>query len=77
MFPVLALMVEFCVGIVTVDALELARIFSQAKNFMKPCGFQRAIFQAAPQVIVGMCPVGLAWLMWGGFSLSCFLQMPA
>lgn len=58
-FPVLALMVEFCVGITTVEALELVRVFSQAKNFMKLSRFQRAIFQAAPQVFVGVCPVGL------------------
>lgn len=42
-----------------VEAFELERGFSQAKNFMRLPRFCRAIFQAASQVLVGMCPVGL------------------
>lgn len=31
-FPVLALMVEFCVGILTVEALELVQVFFSGKE---------------------------------------------
>lgn len=73
-FPILALVVEFCLGIVTAEALEVVRVLSQAKNSVKLFRFQRVIFQAAPQVLVGVCPVGL-WNGWceedSGYHVSC------
>lgn len=48
MFPVLALMVEFCVGIVTVDALELARVFFSGKKFHETLWIPKSNFPGCP-----------------------------